>query len=350
MIIFIQRNQSVNKYNNYPPFNMGIKDLNPYLRENVPECIKELNLDELKGRKAAIDTSIYFYKFLYKNERYLEGFFQQIFRLLKNGITPIYIFDGAPPPEKMKTLDSRKEKKQETKTNIQDLIKKKEMETDAIKIKELDDEITKMNRRLIYVTPEYNTHLKTMLDLMNIQYIQSPGEADLICGKLSKCGKIDLVMSDDMDLLTSGARKVLRNFFITSNKVHHYDLDIILEKMCLTNDQWVDFCVLCGCDYCDRIPNLGPKNAIKLLKAHGSVENILKNVGSKYKVPENYMENYNKSIAIFKNEEEFEFECADAIKRPCEEKIAELLTLLNTHTNLTEKQIMTRINGIYQKL
>ena len=135
MIIFIQRNQSVNKYNNYPPFNMGIKDLNPYLRENVPECIKELNLDELKGRKAAIDTSIYFYKFLYKNERYLEGFFQQIFRLLKNGITPIYIFDGAPPPEKMKTLDSRKEKKQETKTNIQDLIKKKEMETDAIKIK-----------------------------------------------------------------------------------------------------------------------------------------------------------------------------------------------------------------------
>jgi flap endonuclease-1 len=80
---------------------MGVKELNPYLRENVSAAIEEVSLEQFSGKRAAIDASIYLYKFLYKNPRFLEGFFQQIFRLKTNGITPIYIFDGAPPPEKL---------------------------------------------------------------------------------------------------------------------------------------------------------------------------------------------------------------------------------------------------------
>lgn len=325
---------------------MGIKDLNPYLRENVSDAIKEVELGQFKGKTVCIDTSIYFYKFLYKNDRYLEGFYQQIFRLRKNGLTPIYIFDGAPPQEKMKTLELRKEKKEETKASIESLYEQINLaETDEEK-KALDFKISMMKKKLIYITSEHITKLKRLLDLMNVQYIQAPGEADMICGKLAKQGIVDLVMSDDMDLLTSGSSKVIRNFFITSNKVMYYDLDKILELMDITINQWIDFCILCGCDYCDRIPNLGPKNALKYLKQYGNVDCILEKVGSKYKVPENYKEDYSKAIFNFQNEGIYEFEVV-SLNKPQPEQLSLLIDMLKNNTNLTEKQIMNRINAIY---
>lgn len=324
---------------------MGIKDLNPYLRANYPDAIKEVELSQFNGKTVCIDTSIYFYKFLYKNNRYLEGFYQQIFRLRKNGLTPIYIFDGAPPQEKMKTLESRKEKKEETKALIESLETQKETASEEEK-KALDFKISMMKKKLIYISSEYIIKLKRLLDLMNVQYIQAPGEADMICGKLAKQGVVDLVMSDDMDLLTSGSSKVLRNFFITSNKVMYYDLDKILELMEINIDQWIDFCILCGCDYCDRIPNLGPINSLKYIKQYGNVNCLLENVGSKYKVPENYKEEYDQALFNFKNEGIYEFEVIPIV-RPQNEKFTDLITMLKDNTNLTEKQIMNRINAIY---
>ena len=156
----------------------------------------------------------------------------------------------------------------------------------------MEYDIEKMKKKLIYVTKDHIDLLKELLDTMNVQYIQAEGEADLVCGQMCKNGQVDLVLSDDMDLLTSVARKVLRNFFITSNKIAYYDLDKILDIMEISYDQWIDFCILCGCDYCDRIPNLGPKNAIKLLKIHGNVETIINNNNGKYKITENYMTDY----------------------------------------------------------
>tara|TARA_E500000178_G_scaffold306339_1_gene318424 strand:- start:4560 stop:5537 length:978 start_codon:yes stop_codon:yes gene_type:complete len=325
---------------------MGIKDLNPYLRANVSEAIKELELNQFKGKIVCIDTSIYFYKFLYKNNRYLEGFYQQIFRLRKNGLTPIYIFDGAPPQEKMKTLEIRKEKKEETRALIESMIAQKEELSSEEEKKALEFKISMMKKKLIYITSEYITKLKNLLELMNVQYIQAPGEADLICGKLAKQGVVDLVMSDDMDLLTSGSSKVLRNFFITSNRVMYYDLDKILELMDININQWIDFCILCGCDYCDRIPNLGPINALKYIKLYGNVNGILENIGSKYKVPENYREEYALALFNFRNEGIYEFE-AIPITRPDDETIKQIITILSENTNLSGKQIMNRINAIY---
>jgi 5'-3' exonuclease len=100
---------------------MGINGLNTFLKEKVPECIEEVNFSKFSGQKVAIDTSIYFYKFLYKNDRYIEGFFQQIYRLMSNNILPIYIFDGIPPPEKKEIIDQRKEKKINLNKSIQEL-------------------------------------------------------------------------------------------------------------------------------------------------------------------------------------------------------------------------------------
>jgi len=52
-------------------------------------------------------------------------------------------------------------------------------------------------------------------------------------------------------------------------------------------DQFIDFCILCGCDYCDTLKGVGPSTAIKLLIQHGNIEQILANI-EKEKIPANF--------------------------------------------------------------
>lgn len=42
--------------------------------------------------------------------------------------------------------------------------------------------------------------------------------------------------------------------------------------------QFIDLCILLGCDYCGTIKGIGPKRAIDLIKQHGSIEEILENI------------------------------------------------------------------------
>ena len=60
----------------------------------------------------------------------------------------------------------------------------------------------------------------------------------------------------------------------------------------LTNAQFVDFCILCGCDYSGTIRGVGPKTALKLIKEHGSIEEILRKglkAKDKANVPANWL-------------------------------------------------------------
>lgn len=45
-----------------------------------------------------------------------------------------------------------------------------------------------------------------------------------------------------------------------------------------TSLQFIDLCILLGCDYCGTIKGIGPKKAIDLIRQHGSIEEILDNI------------------------------------------------------------------------
>ena len=77
---------------------------------------------------------------------------------------------------------------------------------DNLDKKETIEKEIKYNKKLIYVRQEYIVNLKYFFDLCNIKYIQAEGEADNICSKLNEKGIVDMVLSDDMDLLVSGTK------------------------------------------------------------------------------------------------------------------------------------------------
>ena len=58
----------------------------------------------------------------------------------------------------------------------------------------------------------------------------------------------------------------------------------------LTHDEFVDLCILLGCDYCDSIKGIGPVSALKLIREHKNIETILKNLNrDKYDIPANWL-------------------------------------------------------------
>jgi flap endonuclease-1 len=101
------------------------------------------------------------------------------------------------------------------------------------------------------------------------------------------------VGTEDMDALTFACPILLRKMTFASGTkpvIQQMDYNKAIQGLGLTHDQFVDLCILLGCDYCDSIKGIGPKTALKLIRDHGDIETILKNINrEKYQVPSDWV-------------------------------------------------------------
>lgn len=97
-----------------------------------------------------------------------------------------------------------------------------------------------------------------------------------------------------MDTLTFGSRRLSRHLMeppSNQKDIMEFDLDLVLEGLDMSMEQFVDLCILCGCDYCDSVKGVGPTTALKLIREHGSLENVVSAFSaseSKYSFPSNF--------------------------------------------------------------
>lgn len=64
------------------------------------------------------------------------------------------------------------------------------------------------------------------------------------------------IATEDMDALTFATPRLIRHLCAAQSAklpIEEYDYDKVLEGLKLTADQFVDLCILCGCDYCGSI-------------------------------------------------------------------------------------------------
>jgi flap endonuclease-1 len=292
---------------------MGIKNLKVVLDRFAKNSVVMKHLSNYSGKKLAIDTSIFIYKYIYNYENFYIGFIQQIIKLKKFGIIPVYIFDGKPPVEKSETIKQRKEKKmqyQSRKNEIEDImdVKKKRVEeientkeekTEEERVKmeeemnvlnqeivELDEEHTKVKKKIIYVTNDMVQGLQEMFRSLGIFYYVANGEADVLCCELMKRNVVDGCISEDSDILVNGGKILLKKFHLMNDFVMEYSLEVILEKLECTYLQFIDMCILCGSDYNSKIPGVGGITAYRYIKEYGNIESMLEN--RVYEVPEDF--------------------------------------------------------------
>ncbi|KZV48160.1 flap endonuclease 1 [Dorcoceras hygrometricum] len=285
---------------------MGIKGLTKLLADNAPKALKEQKFESYFGRKIAIDASMSIYQFLIvvgrtgtdmlTNEAgevtsHLQGMFSRTIRLLEAGIKPVYVFDGKPPDLKKKELAKRYSKREDATDDLNVALETGNME-----------EIEKFSKRTVKVTKQHNDDCKKLLRLMGVPVIEAPSEAEAQCAALCKAGKVYAVASEDMDSLTFGAPRFLRHLMDPSSKkipVMEFEVSKVLEELNVTMDQFIDLCILCGSDYCDSIKGIGGMTAMKLIRQHGSIENILENINKeRYQIPDDWP--YPEARTLFK--------------------------------------------------
>ncbi|KAG0518997.1 hypothetical protein BDA96_09G225900 [Sorghum bicolor] len=285
---------------------MGIKGLTKLLADNAPKAMKEQKFESYFGRKIAIDASMSIYQFLIvvgrtgmetlTNEAgevtsHLQGMFNRTIRLLEAGIKPVYVFDGKPPDMKKEELAKRFSKREDATNDLKEAVEAGDK-----------DAVEKLSKRTVKVTAQHNDDCKRLLRLMGVPVVEAPSEAEAECAALCKNDKVFAVASEDMDSLTFGAPRFLRHLMDPSSKkipVMEFDVAKVLEELELTMDQFIDLCILCGCDYCDSIKGIGGQTALKLIRQHGSIESILENLNKdRYQIPEDWP--YQEARRLFK--------------------------------------------------
>ncbi|KPP60972.1 flap endonuclease 1-like [Scleropages formosus] len=331
---------------------MGIHGLAKLVADQAPSAIKEHDIKSYFGRKIAIDASMSIYQFLIavrqdgnmlQNEdgettSHLMGMFYRTIRMLESGIKPVYVFDGKPPQLKSGELTKRGERRAEAEKLLAQAQETGEQEN-----------IDKFSKRLVKVTKQHNDECKKLLTLMGVPYIEAPCEAEASCAALVKAGKVFATATEDMDGLTFGTNVLLRHLTASEAKklpIQEYHFSRILQDMALTHEQvlshthtrtyiyylysvlnwsllplrfpdhfslscphspslptqFIDLCILLGCDYCGTIKGVGPKRAMDLIRQHGSIEKILDNIDlSKYPAPEDWL--YKEARELFREPE-----------------------------------------------
>ncbi|KAJ6117601.1 hypothetical protein N7512_007326 [Penicillium capsulatum] len=283
---------------------MGIKHLFQVISENAPDAIKTGEIKNHFGRKVAIPRSMSIYSFLIavrsegqqlmsesgETTSHLMGMFYRTLRMVDNGIKPLYVFDGAPPKLKSGELAKRGARKAEA-TEAHEEAK----ETGTA------EDIEKFSRRTVRVTREHNAECKQLLKLMGIPYIDAPTEAEAQCA-----GKVYAAASEDMDTLCFEAPILLRHLTFSEQRkepIQEIHLDRALEGLGMDRAQFIDLCILLGCDYLEPIPKVGPSTALNLIREHKSLEKVLehmqKDPKQKYVVPEDWP--YQDARELFSN-------------------------------------------------
>ena len=315
---------------------MGIKGLLPELKN----CTEHYHISTFRGKKIAIDGFVWLHKASYfcaKELFYLPGtkkilpyLVSKLRILLDNDIQPFFVFDGRSLPIKGNVNDFRRQIREQAINKINKL----QQEGKA-------DQITSTDySTAVSIKHETVQTFISFLKKNKISFIVAPYEADAQLAYLARSKYVDLVLTEDSDLLAYGVPQVLfkMNFkgFVDSIKIKdaisllHFNSpnneskrefnqskrksNLIpdsadfstfthIEEISESDyDDFLTFCILTGCDYAPHIKSVGPKTALSLVQEyHSSIDLILNQLSQKKKVviPPNYKQAFLKAKKTF---------------------------------------------------
>jgi flap endonuclease-1 len=154
------------------------------------------------------------------------------------------------------------------------------------------EEVQKNLKRTVSITAEMLDDVKEMLKLLGVPIIDAPAEAEAQCAELVKAGLAHAVASEDMDALAFGSRLLLRGFNNKKEPIIEINLETVLDSLDLTYEEFVDLCILLGCDYSKTIVGVGPAKAYTLIKQFSKIETVCEFIrttnNKKYEIPEDF--------------------------------------------------------------
>jgi flap endonuclease-1 len=306
----------VNPASNLIPFNfipiqnksklkrMGIQDLTKFLRDTCPGIYEEIHLAEYAFKKVAIDMSIYMCRYKAKGDLWLGSLINLIACLRRNEIHAVFIYDTSAPPEKDNERKERAEARDKTdlricsledaldeyyKTDVVSpvLIEFYEKRSDKlpslrnkasrIDIKFIQDAVTRMRSQQFVITPEDYALTKELLDIMNVPYFNAPMEAETMAADLCKRGLVDAVLTEDSDVVCYETPIWLSKIDTAANKCMRINYQSLIATLEFSSDELLDFCIMCGCDYNQRVKGIGSAKSFDRITQYRTIEKVDEN-------------------------------------------------------------------------
>ena len=279
---------------------MGIKNLSKLLSRVAAAARRETQLSDYANHRFAIDVPIYMWKFCSVTCGHpLRCFEEQLLEFGRHNIQPIYVFDGAAVACKENEIARRREVRASTRdamttaqTEYRDMCERggstrayhRDLATARQKYEKLRRRVASMPSRRHYDA------LRELLQVKGIESVESGGDAECRCAQLVGEGRADCVVTDDYDAipylcgLAEGKGKML--FGINRPNILEIDVAKVLELTEMSRSEFVDVCILSGCDFCDKIQGVACNRAFQLVREHGSIEAILECLDTRYTAPD----------------------------------------------------------------
>ena len=249
--------------------------------------IKEIELGFLHNKVLIVDAPMWLYQFLSSIRQrdgslltdskgnvtsHLIGLLARISNLTQQDIKLAFVFDGKPPKLKHMTLEKRKETKIEAQKKFEKAREREDLEL-----------MKKYAARTSRLTEEMIEEAKKLVGAFGLPVINAPSEAEAQASFIVKNDDAFAIATNDADALLFEAPKIVRNLNMAGKKKRKDKLsyetinpDIIdlkdnLHHLEIKQEQLIALAMLIGTDYnSGGIKGIGPKTALKLVKAYGT--------------------------------------------------------------------------------
>ena len=266
---------------------------------------RQLTLDDLRGRSLAVDANNMLYQFLalirmrdgrpFTDSKghvtsHLLGLLLRTTRLIADyDIRPVFVFDGRPPQLKMRTLEIRREYREKARKAWETALSRGDYSTAWSKAVTMNS-----------LTQPMQDDAKKVLTMLGVPYVQAPQEAEAQAAHMAIRGDVWAANSRDYDSVLFGSPRLVRYVTISGQEFlpskgiarplipELIELQKLLTSLEITREQLVDLAILVGTDFNSGIKGVGPKTALKLIKAHGTLEGLPERYKSE--LPENLRE------------------------------------------------------------
>ncbi|KAJ7578471.1 PIN domain-like protein [Mycena floridula] len=125
-------------------------------------------------------------------------------------------------------------------------------------------------------TSQTYSEAKEIIEAMGLPCLESEGtyEAEALASSLVLNGLADYVASEDTDVLIYEA-PLIRNITNRHGPLTIMSGTDIRTSLQLSRESFIDFALLLGTDFSQRIKNVGPARALKFITTHGSIEQVI---------------------------------------------------------------------------
>jgi 5'-3' exonuclease len=250
---------------------MGVKGLYTYLKHYR----NEIDPRECPKLRIGVDAM----SVLYRHKGNTQGILELLKSLQEVGHKIFFVFDGKPPAEKEREIQARKDVKVEAEARATSIVSF--LQSDAAREMDqperhlLEMSLQRCQNQSWHITKELRQEFQSKLWDMEIPYVKSVSEADDVLVDLFAAGKLDTIISTDMDYLLSGVQRL---WIPTHKGLFHFEeiiLDEVLVGEGMSLGAFMDAGLLCGTEERAGARGVPCLTAFTWMRHYGSIESLL---------------------------------------------------------------------------